>query len=190
MEALNIQAELFKYDDLIKKFYFNNISVFQHPTISLELEDVLQEMRIIIMKALPKYDSTRGASLSTFFCMHLTDRLKDLRAKIQRRSRRQAGFINDIVSDKEGNNDSNFSTDYLNYKLYENNKVSQMNLADFIDVKIIIERLGPSDRKLFVDRYIFGYSFRELKERHNKSNTCINNRLRMIDKIFETLRFQ
>ena len=192
MEAIATQEEFFKYDAMIKKFYFTNRSIFEHPALSLDLDDVLQEMRVLILKAIPKYDPTKGATLSTYLYMHLGSRLKDLRSKILRKTKYVAGFHEDVLAYNNFDDNSNvdFKMDYLTFKSFEGDFTKQDALVDLIDVKIIMENFRGEDRELFIDRYLGGYSFAELKKRHNRSYTHMNKKFRTIDTIFETLRFQ
>jgi len=192
MGALANEAEFFKHDGMIKNFYYSNQTLFNHPALSLDLDDVLQEMRVLIINAIPKYDASKGAALSTYLYMHLSDRLKDLKAKIIRRSKFHAGYTEDLIlsNRQDKQSDVDYKINYLSFKNIQGEHTKQDTLADCIDVKIILEHLKEDDRKLFVDRYLYGYSFSELQERHNKSNTYINKKLRRIDTIFETLRFQ
>ena len=192
MEANKTQSEFFKYDGMIRKFYYQNQKIFNHPSLALDIEDVLQDMRILIFKAIPNYDPEKGASLSTYIYMHLKARLYDLRSKLFRRSKYHAGFVQDLTSNGhiDDQRDLDYSLDRFTYEFSNEDFSKQDVLADLIDVKLIIESLKASDQELFVDRYIYGYKYAELQERHNQSNTYLATKLTRIDKIFKTLRFQ
>ena len=191
MGARPIQKELFQYDDMIKNFYFSNYKKFSHPALCLDLDDILQEMRLCVIQATPKYDASKGTTLKTYLYMHLTDRLKDIKAKIQRRMQTNAGFIDDITLNSNIENETvENKIDYINYKSYQDNYSQQESAADLVDVKIIIENLRPDDRELFIDKNIKGHSFSEMSQIHDKSITYLCKKVRKINKIFDTLRFQ
>lgn len=184
------QAECFKYDPMIKKFYYSHRELFKHSVLSLEVEDVLQEMRVCILKAIPKYDKNKGASLSTYLYMHLSDRLKDLMAKLVRRGKTNAGLLQDLPgSDKDISHDE-YKNDFYEYNSRKTDVTYQEGLADFIDIKMIIEDMRPKDKELFVDRHFHGYFFKELSEKHNITTTHLNTKMRRFDKIIKTLHFQ
>ena len=196
MQQVIAQDELFKYDRMITSFYYSNLHYFNCSVSYLDLEDVLQEMRINILNLIPKYDPTKGATLSTFIFLSLKRKLIDLRAKAKRRKKYCLGTIeefaakNSISVDSDGESDPDQMMNYLFHKASNGASEQQDALCDFIDASNILEALRPNDRDLYIDRYVNGYSYNQLAERHDRSKENLRKRLRRIDKIFDTLRFQ
>ena len=163
--------------------------------MAMDVEDVMQEMRIHIMKVVPKYDPSKGASLSTFIYMAISRRLSDLKSKSIRQGKYWTDTLDGLATkismgnsgDKEG---FESAMNYLEYKSMASADNLQEDLADMIDVRQILSDLKAEDRELFLDRYLEGYSLAELCEKHSRSTENIRQKLRRVEKIFNTLRFQ
>lgn len=101
---------------LLKQWEPKVFSMLRRASIrGMELEDIAQELRIVILRAASRYDVRRGASFHTYLHTALVNRIRTLITKAQ--GHQAEGLIDDLLCDTV--TDQRFSIDRLNVVIGE-----------------------------------------------------------------------
>jgi RNA polymerase sporulation-specific sigma factor len=155
-------------------------------------EDVLQELRLGVLKAVNSYDPTKDTTFKNF-CVNLVCK-RHLATAISSAKRMKNSILNESVSLDAPiilGDDGNLQTlaDFIPDRLNPFDESPESDLIEDIIIKeeyeqtsrLLIEKLTPLEEDIFVE-YGFNSSYKEISNSLNVPPKCVDNALTRIRK--------
>jgi RNA polymerase sporulation-specific sigma factor len=155
-------------------------------------EDVLQELRLGVLKAVNSYDPTKDTTFKNF-CVNLVCK-RHLATAISSAKRMKNSILNESVSLDAPiilGDDGNLQTlaDFIPDRINPFDESPETNLIEDIIIKeeyeqtskLLIDKLTPLEEDIFVE-YGFNSSYKEISNSLNVPPKCVDNALTRIRK--------
>ena len=160
--------------------------------VGADREDVMQELRLGVYKAVNSYDCTKDTTFKNF-CVNLVCK-RHLATAIASAKRMKNSALNDSISLDAPfilNDDGNFHTlgDYIPEKKNPYDESPPVNLLEDIIVReelelnssLLLEKLTPLEADIFVE-YCLRSSYKDISNTLNVPAKCVDNALTRIRK--------
>jgi len=173
----------------------NNLEGMRWTDNSIGQEDLENELLMHLYNACQTYDSTKGMKFSTYAIMHIRDRLKTFRTKMNRNKRRMTVAMSDLNGGwgitGNGEDSKEEHTNHVSSFMHESLQGlggRTDSVIEMCDIRSLQKKLPPLHNLVFEEIYMKGHTLKEFVEKRPEySFYKIRGIKRHLEKIYTTL---